>query len=114
MELGDTQLPLPQLRRGVLELCVLALLDRQQEAYAFDIVRQLSAAEMVISEGTVYPLLTRLRSSGLVSTRWSESTTGPPRRYYSLTPRGITALAGFRIDWQRFRSSVDRLLEEPT
>jgi PadR family transcriptional regulator, regulatory protein PadR len=110
MEPGETRNSLTQLRRGVLEYCVLALL-RDESLYGFDLVRRLSEVEgMVTSEGTIYPLLTRLRKEGWVSTTWQESEAGPPRRYYSLTPDGEKALLFFTDEWTVFRSSVDRLL----
>ena len=110
MEPGDTQNPLAQLRRGVIEYCVLSLLTHD-ELYGFDLVRRLGAAEaMVTSEGTIYPLLSRLRRAGLVSTTWRESESGPPRRYYAITSTGRHALVGFQTEWQRFRDSVDTLL----
>lgn len=103
---------LAQMRRGTLEYCVLALL-REGERYGFDLVRALGDVDgMLTTEGTIYPLLTRLRRDGLVSSSWRESPTGPPRRYYRLTPRGERALAGFREEWQRFRDAVDRILKE--
>ena len=101
---------LSQLRRGVLEYCVLALLQRQ-ERYGFELVRSLSAVDgLVTSEGTIYPLLTRLRKDELVTTFWQESDSGPPRRYYHLTDAGRSALVGFSQDWARFRDGVDALL----
>jgi PadR family transcriptional regulator PadR len=100
-----------QLRRGVLQFCVLALL-RDGEKYAFELVRELCDAHgLVTSEGTIYPLLSRLRKEELVSTFWRESETGPPRRYYSLTPTGHQALADFAAEWTPFRTAVDQLLE---
>ena len=103
---------LTQMRRGTLEYCVLALL-RDEERYAFDLVRTLAESDgMVTSEGTIYPLLSRLRRDGLVSTTWEESPSGPPRRYYRITPRGDKALAAFVEEWQRFRDSVDRFVSE--
>ncbi|HTP21246.1 MAG TPA: PadR family transcriptional regulator [Solirubrobacteraceae bacterium] len=100
-----------QLRRGVLEYCVLALL-RDGERYGYELVHTLGDAEgLVTSEGTLYPLLSRLRREGLVKTTWRESASGPPRRYYSLTESGIGALDAFVIQWARFRESVDALLE---
>lgn len=102
-----------QLRRGVAEYGVLAVL-RSGEAYGFDIARVLGAAGgLVAGEGTIYPLLGRLRRNGLVETTWRESTSGPPRRYYRLTPAGRAALASFTAQWQGFRDAVDRLLGEP-
>ncbi|NMM22113.1 MAG: PadR family transcriptional regulator [Phycicoccus sp.] len=102
--------PLSQLRRGVLEYCVMSLLS-DTSLYAFDLVRQLSDSDgMVISEGTIYPLLSRLRRDGWVSTTWAESVEGPPRRYYALTPAGERALLAFAAEWRRFRDAVDALL----
>ncbi len=100
-----------QLRRGVLEFCVLALL-RDGERYSFDLVRALADAEgLVTSEGTLYPLLGRLRREGKVQTTWRESTSGPPRRYYRITRDGDAALEAFATQWARFRDSVDTLIE---
>jgi PadR family transcriptional regulator PadR len=100
-----------QLRRGVIEFCVLAML-RDAERYGFELVHALAKTDgLVTTEGTLYPLLSRLRRDGAVETTWRESPSGPPRRYYSLTPTGQTALAAFRSEWTRFRSSVDALLE---
>src|SRR6266508_6204099 len=102
---------LTQMRRGTLEYCVLALL-REEERYGFDLVKALSAADgMVTSEGTIYPLLTRLRRDALITSSWSESPSGPPRRYYQLTPKGETALDEFTEEWKRFRGAVDLLLK---
>jgi PadR family transcriptional regulator PadR len=102
--------PVAQLRRGVLEHCVLALLEGE-ERYGYDLVTELSEAGLLASEGTMYPLLSRLRKVELVATSWRESTSGPPRRYYSLTPRGHDALAAFRGAWSEFRNSVDTIVE---
>lgn len=102
--------PLSQLRRGVLEYCVLALLDTEQ-LYGFDLVRRLDGVHaLVIGEGTVYPLLSRLRRQGWVTTSWVESTSGPPRRYYASTDEGRDALLAFTQQWREFRDAVDRLL----
>src|SRR5215472_4764048 len=102
---------LAQMRRGALEYCVLALLAGR-ERYGLELVQNLAEVEgMVTSEGTIYPLLTRLRKDGEVETFWQESNSGPPRRYYRITPKGVRALSGFRSEWARFRSAVDRFLE---
>ena len=99
-----------QLRRGVLEFCVLALL-RDGERYSFDLVRALGDVDgLVTSEGTLYPLLGRLRREGLVETMWRESPAGPPRRYYTITPDGDATLRTVATQWSRFRDSVDGLL----
>ncbi len=99
-----------QLRKGVLEYCVLALL-RDGQRYGFELVRALSEAEgLLVSEGTIYPLLSRLRRDDLVSTEWRESESGPPRRYYELTDMGQRALGEFSAEWIRFRGAVDALV----
>jgi PadR family transcriptional regulator, regulatory protein PadR len=101
-----------QMRRGTLEYCVLALL-RNERRYGFDIVRALSETDgMVTGEGTIYPLLSRLRRDGLVETTWEESPSGPPRRYYRLTERGRSALDDFVTEWARFRDAVDGFVNE--
>jgi PadR family transcriptional regulator PadR len=93
-----------------LEYCVLALL-RGGERYGFELIRALSNIDgMVTSEGTIYPLLSRLRKEELVTTSWRESESGPPRRYYQLTEAGHAALAEFTIEWTRFRDAVDSML----
>jgi PadR family transcriptional regulator PadR len=101
--------PFPELSRGVVEHCVLALV-RNEDSYAFEIVRVLGARGLVTSEGTIYPLLARLRRDGLVSTTWRESDAGPPRRYYRITDRGRRVLSDFAAEWSTFRDAVDGLL----
>jgi PadR family transcriptional regulator, regulatory protein PadR len=101
-----------QLRRGVLEYCVMALLLKE-ERYAFDLVRELAGMDgMVISEGTIYPMLARMRRDGSVATTWRESSSGPPRRYYRLSADGRKALLGFKREWSMFRDAVDRVIDE--
>jgi PadR family transcriptional regulator PadR len=96
-----------QMRRGTLQYCVLALLV-DDERYGFDLVRALAAVDgMVTSEGTIYPLLGRLRRDGLVESTWRESPSGPPRRYYRATAAGRAALDAFVGEWGRFRDAVD-------
>lgn len=98
-----------QIKRGVIEFCVLALLDRR-EHYGFELVQELSRVDgLLTSEGTIYPLLSRLRRSGLVSTEWRESTSGPPRKYYQLTAVGERALAEYRRQWTLIRDAVDTI-----
>lgn len=102
---------LSELRRGVLEHCVLAVV-RERESYGFDIVRTLSRnGGLVTSEGTIYPLLSRLRRQGLVETRWRESDAGPPRRYYSISEEGRRVLELFTAEWRDFQSAVDSVLD---
>jgi PadR family transcriptional regulator, regulatory protein PadR len=100
-----------QMRRGAIEFCVLALLQ-EGAMYGFELTRTLAAADgLVTSEGTVYPLLTRIRNEGLVETFWEESPQGPPRRYYRLTNDGKHALESFQVQWKGFRDAVDKLME---
>jgi PadR family transcriptional regulator, regulatory protein PadR len=101
---------LAQMRRGAIEFCVLALL-RDEERYGLELSRTLAADGLVTSEGTMYPLLARLRQDGLVETSWHESPQGPPRRYYRLTKDGRAALDAFTVQWQQFRDAVDSLLD---
>jgi PadR family transcriptional regulator len=110
MEPAQARNVLSQLRRGTVEYCVLALL-RDGERYGFELVRALAAVDgLVTSEGTIYPLLSRLRRERLVTTSWRESEAGPPRRYYRLTEAGQAALTAFTDEWARFRDGVDGLL----
>jgi len=111
---GSRNALLVQMRKGALEYCVLALL-RHEERYGFEIVRLLSEADgMVTSEGTIYPLLSRLYRNGLVETTWRESDSGPPRRYYCLTAAGREALDVFVEEWARFQAGVNQLLNGRT
>jgi PadR family transcriptional regulator, regulatory protein PadR len=107
---GGQEALLAQMRRGTLQYCVLALLAGE-ERYGFDLVRALGE-RMVTSEGTIYPLLSRLRRAGLVEPTWRESPSGPPRRYYKLTSAGRAALAAFVDEWTRFRDAVDHFVGE--
>jgi PadR family transcriptional regulator, regulatory protein PadR len=103
---------LTQMRRGTLQYCVLALLAGE-ERYGFDLVKALAEVDgMVTSEGTIYPLLGRLRRAGLVEPTWRESPSGPPRRYYGLTDGGRAALDAFVGEWTRFRDAVDYFMGE--
>jgi PadR family transcriptional regulator PadR len=100
-----------QMRRGAFADCVLALL-RDRDMYGFELTRALSTAGgLVASEGTVYPLLTRIRQDGLVETFWEASPQGPARRYYRLTPDGRVALETFKAQWRQFRDTVDTLMK---
>ena len=98
------------MRRGLLPYCVLASLHGGPR-YGFELIRLLAGVDgMVTSEGTIYPLLSRLRREGLVDTTWVPSDAGPPRRYYALTPAGRRALAAFTTEWARLRAGVDHFL----
>lgn len=103
---------LTQLRKGVLEYCVLALL-RHEPSYGVELARRLGRHRVLFaSEGTLYPLLSRPRRQGWVSSSWRESASGPPRRYYQLTKNGRAALATFTAAWEPFSQDVHAVLAE--
>jgi len=87
-------------------------LMRETPRYAFDLIEALGKTSLLTTEGTLYPLLSRLRRDGLVKTEWRESMGGPPRRYYELTAEGRRALNTFKHEWTSFRSAVDGILQE--
>ncbi len=95
-----------QMRKGVLEYCILLLLGKE-DYYASDILKRLKAAQLLVVEGTLYPLLTRQKNLGLLSYRWEESKQGPPRKYYKITEKGVAALAEMDAAWNELLSTVD-------
>jgi PadR family transcriptional regulator, regulatory protein PadR len=97
-----------QMRKGVLEYCILSIIN-QKEVYASDIIFQLKEAELIVVEGTLYPLLTRLKNDGLLSYRWEESKTGPPRKYYEITDDGKKFLEGLDKSWNDLVKAVNKL-----
>ncbi|MBN2519857.1 MAG: PadR family transcriptional regulator [Bacteroidales bacterium] len=94
-----------QMRKGVLEYCILQILNAN-DAYASDIITKLKDAKMIVVEGTLYPLLTRLKNSGYLSYRWEESTQGPPRKYYELTDNGKSFLNDMHKAWDELINAV--------
>ena len=99
-----------QMRKGVLEYCVLGLLE-DQPRYGYELVQHLAGADgLLTSEGTIYPLLARMRREALVVTEWQESTSGPPRRYYRLSADGRRGLREFRSSWKRFVTAVESVI----
>ena len=100
-----------QMRKGVLELCILSIVS-QQDAYASDIIGKLKEAQLIVVEGTLYPLLTRLKNEGLLSYRWEESSQGPPRKYYRSTESGNELLSQLKKDWLELVDSVGKLIAE--
>ena len=94
-----------QMRKGTLEYCILAILSRN-DAYASQIIAELKQAEMIVVEGTLYPILTRQKNQGLLSYRWEESTQGPPRKYYTLTEKGRQFLAQLDTAWDEMVSQI--------
>jgi PadR family transcriptional regulator PadR len=99
-----------QMRKGVLELCILAII-KEEEVYASDILDRLKEARLIVVEGTLYPLLTRLKNEGFLSYRWEESRSGPPRKYYELTENGEKLLEDLSLSWKDLVNAVDRLVE---
>ena len=97
-----------QMRKGVLEYCILSVLS-VDDAYASDIIGRLKEAQMIVVEGTLYPLLTRLKNAGLLSYRWEESTQGPPRKYYEMTKKGEIFLRELDQAWKSINDSVGKL-----
>ena len=97
-----------QMRKGMLEYCIMLLL-RDQSCYVSDIIRQLKEAELLVVEGTLYPLLTRLKNDGLLSYEWKESTQGPPRKYYMLTNQGQIVLLQLDEAWGEIENTVSLL-----
>lgn len=99
------------MRKGILEFCILSILNRR-EAYPSEILEQLKRAKLIVVEGTLYPLLTRLKNMELLSYRWEESTSGPPRKYYNITESGRTSLNALRETWSELQFAVENLTSE--
>ena len=97
-----------QMRKGILEFCILSILNKK-EAYPSEILEQLKTAKMIVVEGTLYPLLTRLKNIELLSYRWEESTSGPPRKYYSITENGKVSLSALDQTWNELQHAVETL-----
>lgn len=94
-----------QMRKGVLEFCILSILA-SREAYPSEIIETLKEAKLIVVEGTLYPLLTRLKNAELLTYRWEESTSGPPRKYYRLTPAGEEFLKELETTWTELADAV--------
>ncbi len=102
MDIENTQ---SQMRKGILEYCVLQVIACG-ECYSSDIIEQLKQVELIVVEGTLYPLLTRLKNAELLQYKWEESESGPPRKYFSLTPSGKAFLAALDGTWQQLHAAV--------
>lgn len=103
MDLENTK---AQMRKGILEYCILSILSRSS-CYASDIIKELKEARVIVVEGTLYPLLTRQKNAGLLSYRWEESLQGPPRKYYELTQSGKEYLTDLDKSWGELVESVN-------
>jgi len=100
-----------QMRKGLLELCILGIIKRHGDIYPSDILEQLKASKLVVLEGTLYPLLTRLKNAGILGYRWEESVSGPPRKYYSLTDQGSRTYDQLKAAWDELSKAVNNLTE---
>jgi Predicted transcriptional regulators len=98
------------MRKGILEYCILSIISRG-EIYASDIIGELKKARLLVVEGTLYPLLTRLKNNGLLSYSWKESTSGPPRKYYQITPSGLEVLNKLDTTWEELVFAVKTSME---
>ena len=110
MKIGNAK---AQMRKGVLEYCILLLL-KEEPLYAINIIKGLREANMIVVEGTIYPLLTRLKNDGFLSYRWEESTSGPPRKYYGLTETGKLFLNELNTTWDELRQAVNLVTSKKT
>jgi len=95
-----------QLRRGVLELCILSAIAQEDEIYPSTILQKLEESQLLVNQGTLYPLLTRLKNSELLEYTWKESTSGPPRKYFSITEQGRQFLNGLLETWNLLEQAV--------
>lgn len=115
MKVENTQ---AQMRKGILEYCILSILENNS-VYASDIIKELKMAKVIVVEGTLYPILTRQKNAGLLSYRWEESTQGPPRKYYELTEKGKEFLKNLDKSWQELVDAINlirkkkQFLKEP-
>ncbi len=107
MKVENTQV---QMRKGILEYCIMEIISRG-EVYASNMLDELTAAKMIVVEGTLYPLLTRLKNAGLLDYTWVESAAGPPRKYYKLTTEGTSFLEQLRVTWQEVVASIDHITQ---
>ena len=101
-----------QMRKGILEYCVLSIISRRGEAYTSDVIEVLRDADLLVVEGTVYPLLTRMKNNGLLTYRWEESREGPPRKYFRLTPEGAALLADLEQEWNAITASIQAVVSD--
>lgn len=101
------------MRKGILEYCILSIIS-QGEIYASDIIAELKRAKLLVVEGTLYPLLTRLKNNGLLSYVWKESTSGPPRKYYEITKEGLEVLNRLDTTWEELVYAVNTSIEGRT
>ena len=97
-----------QMKKGILEYCILSIINRQ-EVYTSDILEALRQADLLVVEGTLYPLLSRLKNNGLLKYRWQESTDGPPRKYFTLTDEGQEMLTALDGEWSVISKAITKI-----
>lgn len=107
VDVGNTK---AQMRKGILEFCILLIVS-ESKMYANDILEVLRKADLIVVEGTIYPILNRLKNGGLLTYDWSESKSGPPRKYYSITPAGRDFLTQLMGTWKSLNTSINHLIE---
>lgn len=110
MEEINTEKIRTQMRKGILEMCILSVINKTNEAYVSDLIEALKSADMIVVEGTLYPLLTRLKNADLLAYQWKESTSGPPRKYYVLTETGKRFLTETVKAWKELEQMIDKLI----
>lgn len=99
-----------QMRKGILEFCILSVL-KDRDLYASEILERLKEARLLVVEGTLYPLLTRLKNADLLQYRWEESNSGPPRKYYTLTEEGIQFLEELKSTWEELQQAINKVTQ---
>ncbi len=99
-----------QMRKGILEMCILSIIAKE-EIYTSDILIKLKEAELIVVEGTLYPLLTRLKNAGMLAYTWRESNSGPPRKYFSITDEGSEFLTELKASWKQLNKSVSKSMK---
>ena len=107
MNVENTQ---AQMRKGILEYCILAILNKR-EAYPSEILEEMKDAKLIVVEGTLYPLLTRLKNAELLSYRWEESQSGPPRKYFTITENGKDFLKQLNNTWSELNTAVEKIIK---
>lgn len=100
-----------QMRKGILEFCILSVL-KDQDLYASEILEHLKQAKLLVVEGTLYPLLTRLKNAELLQYRWEESTGGPPRKYFTLTEEGVAFLEELKLTWNELQHAINTVINK--
>ncbi|MDO4880496.1 MAG: PadR family transcriptional regulator [Capnocytophaga sp.] len=110
MEIINSEKIKTQMRKGILEMCILSIIEKKNNAYVSDIIEELKTANMVVVEGTLYPLVTRLKNANLLNYYWKESSGGPPRKYYILTEKGKEFLKEITLSWRELEITINKII----